>query len=296
MSKEDPKTDCYNASFLKEAVEKELKRAERHNTSFSILILDLDNFKDINDKHGHLFGDKILKKFVAIIKESIRVEDILARYGGDEFIVLSPQTGRIGARSLAERIKHKLHEYFFERNYNDVSLNVTFSGGIATYPYDAPSFDTLIDFADKALYKSKFMGKNRIYDFLEEEYLKGQEYNIKNKRNFTRYSLAHENLIQISNKDSHVNIKGKIVNISGNGAFLECNCSLSEDLFDQRLNFKLKSIDNKEIEGMDFAGNIVRLNKESSRLKFYLAVKFDHLINSDQWNVIETSSDLIPIL
>jgi len=104
-SNEDPKTGCYNSGFLNEFAVKEINRAKRYNQQFSLIIIDIDNFKKINDQFGHIFGDQVLKDFAAIIKNSIRNEDCLFRFGGDEFVIILPQTGRTGSRCLAEKIK-----------------------------------------------------------------------------------------------------------------------------------------------------------------------------------------------
>ena len=107
-SKEDPKTGCYNMAFFSEILDKEIKRAQRYDQNASLMIIDIDNFKAFNDLYGHMYGDRILKEFRAILRDSVRSEDVVARVGGDEFLVLMPQTGRMGARFRAERVKLNL--------------------------------------------------------------------------------------------------------------------------------------------------------------------------------------------
>ncbi len=105
LSKEDTKLGCFNMNYFENVMVNEISRAERYDQKLSIILIDIDDFKSINDTHGHLFGDKILERFVHVIRSNLRGEDVLARYGGDEFIILLPQTGRVGARTMADRIQ-----------------------------------------------------------------------------------------------------------------------------------------------------------------------------------------------
>ncbi len=152
----DELTGLYNRRYLREYAEQEIKRARRYNSSFSILILDLDNFKEINDTLGHLKGDLALKRFSNILSETIRESDIPARYGGDEFVLLLPDTTYKGAYRLAERIIEKLRGATIE------GIPLSCSIGIATYPEDGAMWDELFEQADKSLYAAKRMGKGRI--------------------------------------------------------------------------------------------------------------------------------------
>lgn len=293
LSKEDTKLGCYNINYFNSIARNELKRAERYNQSFSIIIMDLDDFKSINDTQGHLFGDKILERFVSVVKANLRSEDVLARYGGDEFIILLPQTGRIGARAMAERIKYRLMEYFKSKEYQKKKVQVHFSAGIATYPYDAEDYESMLECADKALYKSKFLGKNMIYDYLESERMSGAV--AGEKRRYIRYHVLTENAVDIQSGNSFVGIDGRIVNISPNGAFIECNCNLSTNLLQQPLSIVLKKLGNNGFKNLKIQGSIVRVNNETQALKFYLALKFDSMINASQWNQIEQSARLVPV-
>ncbi|MGC8770818.1 MAG: GGDEF domain-containing protein [Brevinematia bacterium] len=169
QTREDPKTGCYNARFLSEMVNKEINRSLRYGLSFSLILIDIDNFKAINDTYGHLFGDKILIDFSNAIHQSIRREDIAARYGGDEFAVVLPHTGRLGARFVAERIKENFQNIFSKDEYRKKGVVVSFSAGIATYPRDAEDYESMIEVADKALYQSKLSGKNTIISYGEKE-------------------------------------------------------------------------------------------------------------------------------
>lgn len=289
-SKEDTKLGCYNISYFNTIVHNEIKRAERYGQCFSIIIIDLDDFKAINDTYGHLFGDKILKQFVMVIKQNLRSEDVLARYGGDEFIILLPQTGRIGARAMAERIKHRLEKYFNSKEYHNAVVH--FSAGIATYPYDAEDYETLLECADKALYKSKFLGKNMICDYFESDRI--VEGGTSEKRRYVRYRLISDNEVDICAGNSFVGIDGRIVNISPKGAFIECNCNLTNNLLQQPLKIVLKRIGNNGFKNLKFTGSIVRVNNETRTLKFYIALQFDKVINPSQWRQLEQLAQMVP--
>ncbi|OHD14264.1 MAG: hypothetical protein A2Z98_14050 [Spirochaetes bacterium GWB1_27_13] len=294
MGKEDPKTGCFNARFLNEFSVRELKRAERYNQNLSLIIIDIDDFKCLNDKYGHLFGDRILKKFAEILMKNLRNEDIVSRFGGDEFAIILPETGRIGARSLAERLKMKLLEYFQDKEYDGEKVTVTFSAGISTYPFDGTDIETLIKFADNCLYKSKFLGKNRIYDNLEYEYIQNL-YIESERRKFTRFKLANGSNVDLGNKDDMVLINSKIIDISASGLLLECNCKISESIIKKNLKLYLKQIGNLDLDDFDIEGHVVRINKQTEKLKFFVAVEFSCLLDQNKWKIIEGNSKLLAI-
>ncbi len=155
----DGLTGLYNHAFLTQSLRREVNRARRHDLTFSLLMFDLDNFKQVNDTRGHLEGDRVLVKSAALIRESLRDIDVPARYGGEEFSVILPETPRAGARLAAERIRARVEGHFRKPKRG---VAVTISGGIATYPEDATSAEDLLRRADEALYRSKAAGKNRI--------------------------------------------------------------------------------------------------------------------------------------
>lgn len=155
----DGLTGLYNHAYLLQSLRREVNRARRHDLTFSLLMFDLDNFKQVNDTRGHLEGDRVLVKSAALIRESLRDIDVPARYGGEEFSVILPETPRAGARLAAERIRARVEEHFKKPKRG---VAVTISGGIATFPEDAGSAEDMLRRADEALYRSKAAGKNRI--------------------------------------------------------------------------------------------------------------------------------------
>ena len=155
----DPLTGCFNKKEIEFLVEKFLKSYLRYNTPFSILMLDIDFFKKVNDTYGHLAGDYVLKEVSKTIKEEIRDTDVCGRFGGEEFLVLLPNTKMSGALKLAKRIRKAIgnKEFIFDNQ----QINVTISIGI-TSASKTDSVFSLIERADNGLYDAKKNGRNRV--------------------------------------------------------------------------------------------------------------------------------------
>jgi diguanylate cyclase (GGDEF)-like protein len=155
----DPLTGLYNRGFFLQALKREVLRARRHDLLLSLVMVDLDDFKRINDTRGHLEGDRVLMKAATLIGESLREIDIAARYGGEEFAIILPETSRTGAAVVADRIRRRTASDFGRRR---TAPPVTLSAGVAGYPEDAGTAEELIRRADEALYRAKADGKNRV--------------------------------------------------------------------------------------------------------------------------------------
>jgi diguanylate cyclase (GGDEF)-like protein len=153
----DGLTGLFNHAYFLQALRQEVLRSKRHSLRASLLLLDLDDFKRVNDLRGHVEGDRVLMKAAAIVRDAVREIDVAARYGGEEFAVLLPDTSRLGAFVVAERIRARL-----EQRFRRGRARVTVSGGIAVYPEDAGTPADLIVQADAGLYRAKAEGKNRI--------------------------------------------------------------------------------------------------------------------------------------
>lgn len=158
----DDLSGMFNTRYLDMSLQTELKRAKRFKTHLSILFLDLDHFKDINDTHGHLVGSKVLIETSKVIKICVREFDIVIRYGGDEFIVILIETDRKGANLVAERIRQSVEEKVFKIR-DDLEIKSTCCVGVATFPNDAESQAELIHLADKAMYRGKETTRNVVY-------------------------------------------------------------------------------------------------------------------------------------
>ena len=159
LSHTDELTQTYNRRYFMQYADQELKRAQRSGETFSIAILDLDNFKQINDQWGHLVGDQVLRELPRMFTEHIRQADVFARYGGDEFIFLFPQTNRRQSQVWADRI----YEKFAGRSIQleDLEIQPLFSVGIAVFESSMSDLDELLKQADDSLYQAKRKGGNQ---------------------------------------------------------------------------------------------------------------------------------------
>ena len=163
LAETDPLTSCFNRRALMEKLEQEMDRAARYATMLTALMIDIDNFKQINDTHGHLVGDRVLKQLANLLKREQRSVDIVARYGGEEFVVLLPETTNAESRNFAERILRRVASHDFGEAGHTV--RVTISIGIASYPDErVTDGESLLRLADRHMYRAKTDGRNRIRD------------------------------------------------------------------------------------------------------------------------------------
>ena len=157
----DDVTEIYNARYLLAATDHEIRRAERYGSELSVLFLDLDRFKLVNDRHGHLVGSRTLRQLARVLASCIRQVDTLARYGGDEFTIVLVDTPLEPARQVAERIRRTVEETPFDGGRSG-ALRLTVSIGVAAYPAHGRTREELLDQADKAMYRAKSLGRNRV--------------------------------------------------------------------------------------------------------------------------------------
>ena len=161
LSVTDDLTHLYNSRYLNLVLRKETKRASRSGRPLSLLFIDLDGFKAVNDTHGHLFGSRALVEAAAVIRQSARETDVVSRFGGDEFALVLPDTGGEGAFAVGERIRERIAAHKFLAG-EGLDIHLTGSVGVATLPDVAASSDELVSAADKAMYAVKESGKNGI--------------------------------------------------------------------------------------------------------------------------------------
>lgn len=158
----DALTGISNRRHFRRSGRSELRRSERYGLSASVLFLDLDDFKDVNDRWGHQLGDRVLVEVARILRGAVRDIDVAARYGGEEFALLLPETPKTGAGSVADRIRGRVEQRFAARELEGHLIGMTISAGVATFPEDAIDLDGLLRRADEALYQAKSAGKNRV--------------------------------------------------------------------------------------------------------------------------------------
>jgi diguanylate cyclase (GGDEF)-like protein len=162
LSVTDPLTGLYNRRFLERRLDEELSRSSRQDLQFTVMLLDLDNFKRYNDLCGHLAGDQSLKRVAGLLRTSAREMDILTRYGGEEFCLVLPGTGKSEAVLVAERIRRAIEQEPFAGEAELPGGRLTTSIGLAAFPEDGQSEQDLLHAADLALYQAKHQGRNRL--------------------------------------------------------------------------------------------------------------------------------------
>jgi diguanylate cyclase (GGDEF)-like protein len=165
----DPLTGMFNRRHLDRRLEREAERARRYAYPLSILLIDIDHFKKINDEHGHQLGDFVLKNLAQILFESVRRTDIVARYGGEEIMIVTPHAGEVEALDMAERIRILVQEAevaYVRSKSGRQSIRITISIGVATLDENTASTNALIELADTALYQAKNEGRNRVIQAL----------------------------------------------------------------------------------------------------------------------------------
>jgi len=167
LSTLDSLTDLRNRAYMFNAVEREIERARRYGRAFCLLMMDLDGLKAINDRFGHYEGDLVLRMVAEAIRSSLRTIDIAARYGGDEFVALLPETDPAGAYAAAEKIRQVVSQIATEDEGQRINASVSI--GVVTYPEDGETADALMIAADEAMYHSKRLGKNRVVAYTDAE-------------------------------------------------------------------------------------------------------------------------------
>jgi len=161
----DPLTGCYNRGYLNEHLMDELKRARRYNHCLSVVLADIDHFKNVNDTYGHQIGDEVLKAFAQCLQKEIRKKiDWVVRYGGEEFLIVLPETKNLGAFSMAERLRQAVAEIIIGAGAHELNITASFGGACVAFDNENTndvSMDMLINQADEQLYRCKKEGRNR---------------------------------------------------------------------------------------------------------------------------------------
>jgi diguanylate cyclase (GGDEF)-like protein len=160
LSITDELTQAFNRRHFIQLAQQEFARAARYGSAFSVIIFDVDDFKHVNDRHGHAAGDAVLRVVADFCQQTIRAVDVFARYGGEEFVLLLPHTDETRAREVADRVREGIASTHIV--WQRAFIQVTVSVGVATYSPGYTDFDALLVNADQALYEAKSTGKNRV--------------------------------------------------------------------------------------------------------------------------------------
>ncbi len=170
LVRKDELTGLYNRRYFFERFEREVYRSRRYQRTISLLMIDIDHFKEYNDSYGHLRGDKVLKRLAHIFQENLREIDVVARYGGEEFLVLLPETSKNNAVVVGEKLRNAVASVDYnEDNPKLPPCSLTVTTGVASIPDDANDPLLALDVADKALYLGKAQGRNQVCDRLPPE-------------------------------------------------------------------------------------------------------------------------------
>jgi diguanylate cyclase (GGDEF)-like protein len=205
----DSLTGLYNRHYFSNSLRRETKRAHRYGLTFSLVMLDLDDFKSVNDRFGHLVGDDALAACSVVIRESVREIDVPCRYGGEEFALILPETSRSGAYIVSERIRADIETLFHDTPIRGNTLDLSVSGGVAIFPIDSSSEEGMVAMADRALYRSKQEGKNQITLHADE------------KRRSPRFEAVRTLTFRSPVISGVSELTSRTKNLSRNGALLE---------------------------------------------------------------------------
>lgn len=208
----DKLTGLFNRPYFDEAYNQQVSLAQRYYHDLSVVFLDIDNFKDINDTYGHLAGDEALKNVAEIITQEKRESDIAARYGGEEFVLLLTYTDNVSAFVFAERLRKRIQNLEFR--YQNQLIKLTVSGGIASFPLHSQDPQKLLLMADNAVYLAKGAGKNKIAHFKEE------------KRRYLRVKIQQPVLAKELDFDDSATFAGTSKDICVGGILFENSASL----------------------------------------------------------------------
>jgi diguanylate cyclase (GGDEF)-like protein len=163
----DGLTGLYNQSYIKARLQEEIFRSERYKYPLSIMMIDFDDFKALNDRYGHVVGDRVLKTMGELLQDMLRASDICGRYGGEEFLILLPQTACLDAAAVAERLRKELALYPFRTGSDDRTCHLTVSVGVYATPFYSQNIEEVINLTDAALYRAKKEGKNKVVVFIK---------------------------------------------------------------------------------------------------------------------------------
>ena len=244
-SRFDALTGLFNRLAFEDEITRELSRAKRYDIDLSLLFFDLDNFKAVNDTHGHQAGDQVLKDVAAALLNGKRAEDTAVRYGGEELVLILPKTEKYNALMVGDRIRQDIAE--LEIEFEGTPIPITVSGGLSTFPVDAVNAYHLVRKADEAMYRAKHEGKNRIELFTA------------NKRRYTRLKVDVPLKLKIIGSGEIPTIDIRSKDFSLNGILFEYHAPI-----ELGTNLQLLVPVNEDESPVNVTGTVVRIEAFSS--------------------------------
>jgi diguanylate cyclase (GGDEF)-like protein len=252
----DPLTTMFNRRYFESALDVEVRRSRRYSLGMSLLLLDLDFFKSVNDIYGHVFGDLVLRRAGRVVRRAVRESDVACRFGGDEFAVILPETDRLGAYAVAERIRRRIESRFANTPLEGRLVAMTASGGLAVFAEDGAAGEKLIERADQALYQAKSQGKNSIVIHHAE------------RRRAVRFPVKPTTRAEIAAGPAQALFPVQPLNLSRGGALLETG---PEEPLSGVVELTLW----EDNESWRVPGRVVRVEESAGRTSRLVAVAFD---------------------
>jgi diguanylate cyclase (GGDEF)-like protein len=262
----DALTGLSNRRVFNETLDAEIRRSRRYRWPVTVLMLDLDHFKDVNDSYGHMLGDLVLERVGGIVRHAVRDADAACRFGGEELAVVLPETAREGGYAVAERIRHRVEQAFRGRPIEGHDISMTISAGLATFPDDGLHADELLARADEALYGAKHGGRNRVCVHYRE------------KRGALRFPAKAGTAVSVLGAST---TGALAVNLSRTGILLDAGPGLSVAdpvslRFEQRVGLGVE-------EDTGLTGHVVRVVADPARpSRAHIGVAFDVPIPESQ--------------
>ena len=260
----DALTGLANRRVFQATLEAEIRRSRRYRWPVTVLLLDLDYFKDVNDSHGHMLGDLVLERVGGIVRHAVRDADSACRFGGEEFAVVLPETAREGGYAVAERIRRRVEQAFRSRPVDGRDVPMTISAGLAAFPEDGLHADELAARADEALYGAKHAGRNRVCVHYRE------------KRAAVRFPVKWGTRVEVGAAPGAL-----AFNLSRTGMLLGAGQGLSVA---DRVSLRLAgSSAHKDDEGFQLSGRVVRVVADPAPpAEALVGVAFDDPIPEDR--------------
>lgn len=283
-SRHDSLTGLNNRRFFYDALEYELKRSRRHGHAFTLLFVDIDDFKDVNDVYGHPHGDRVLRQLAEVIRNNLRNDDVATRIGGDEFALLLPETSREGGQAVADQLREAVRALSFTSEHGE-PFTITISIGMVSYPEDADNSTELMAGVDLALYQAKGVGKDQIANIGSLKEVLERKQQLRSQVESLRQALrqgrivpyyqriiscqsgeifAHETLARLLRDDGHPVAAGQFIELVEqyglsmqldtaiiHGALLALRARLDQGEAESRLfiNLSVQQMQNREVLG-----------------------------------------------